>query len=530
MENQQRQQVKKYLDLLWQRWKLITACVLVAVTVGLVLYLRVPKQYKSSALLSYEAQQINPGRMSPERGGQRLRDTVSTLSEMVMSRNNLEKLIIQFDLYPESRQELPIEDVIESMRKKITITPSSRGDTFTVAFQGPQQDKVMKVTNALASKFIEENLKYREERATETSKYTEDELNMSKVVLDKKEQAMRDYKLQFYNEMPEQRNSNLDRLSSLHEQYQGMQDSIQDLERTRVMALEQIALRKRLGSVLVGGNQSGSNAASSSPNPSMGKYGQLQQLQNYLDGLLGKYTEKHPEVRRTRKSIEKLEADLQTEPDTENAKTSSATGGKRRTPQDVEIQQLQLQVNAIDLNIKKLRADQEKIKVEISRYEKWIEAAPVREAEWNALTRDYSELRRHYDYLVAQNLQAESVENLERKQKGSKFKIIDPARFPDKPFKPDFKKMLLLALGVGGGLGVGLTLGLDFLDTSFKDVDSIESVLGVGVICSVPYLDTEKEHRKQRLSFIVCGGVLFVYAIALAAALVYLYQQGRIIL
>jgi polysaccharide chain length determinant protein (PEP-CTERM system associated) len=527
MENQQRQQVKKYLDLLWQRWKLITACLLVAVTVGLALYLRVPKQYKSSALLNYEAQQINPGRMAPEREGQRLRDTVSTLSEMVMSRNNLEKIIKQFDLYPEQRQVLPIEDVIEAMRKKITITPSSRGDTFTVAFQGPQQDKVMKVTNALASKFIEENLKYREERATETSKYTEDELNMSKVVLDKKEQAMRDYKLQFYNEMPEQRESNLTRLSSLHDQYQGMQDSIQDLERTRVMAREQIALRKQLGSALGSGNQAGNTPGS--PDLSMGKYGQLQQLQNYLDGLLGKYTEKHPEVRRVRKAIEKLEADLQVESAAEGKKRTDKSR-KRRSPQDMEIQQLQLQINAIDLNIKKLRADQEKITVEIDQYEKWIEAAPVREAEWNALTRDYNELRRHYDYLVAQNLQAESVENLERKQKGSKFKIIDPARFPEKPFKPDFKKMLLLALGVGGGLGVGLTLAFDFLDTSFKDIDSIESVLGVSVICAVPYLETQKEHRKQRVSLIVFGSILLIYTIALAAALLYLYQQGRIIL
>ena len=54
--------------------------------------------------------------MSPERGGKRLRDTVSTLSEMVMSRNNLEKIIRQFDLYQKDRQKLPIEDVIESLR------------------------------------------------------------------------------------------------------------------------------------------------------------------------------------------------------------------------------------------------------------------------------------------------------------------------------------------------------------------------------------------------------------------------------
>ena len=528
MENQQRQQVKKYLDLLLQRWKLIITCLLVAVTVGLAMYLRMPKLYRSSALLSYERQQINPGRMAPERGGQRLRETVSTLSELVMSRNNLEKLILQFNLYPESRQKLPIEDVIEKMRKDITISPSSRGDTFTVAFQGTQQDKVMKVTNALGSKFIEENLKYREERATETSKYTEDEMNMAKAVLDKKEQAMRDYKLKYYNEMPEQRQSNLARLSSLHEQYQGMQDSVQDLERTRVMAQEQIALRKRLGSALAG--QAGiGNEAAASARP-VGKYEQLQQLHQYLDGLLNKYTDKHPEVRRTRQLIAKLEADLEAEPQTEKSTSDSDNRKVRPLPQDPEIQQLQLQVKEIDLNIKKLKKDQEKIKSEIGRYEKWIEATPVREAEWNALTRDYSELRRHYDYLVAQNLQAGSVEHLERKQKGSKFKIVDPARFPEKPFKPDFKKMLLLALGLGGGLGVGLTLGIDFLDTSFKEVDDIESVLGVGVICSVPYIETGSEMRKKRIHLILSASFFVLYTMALGAALIYFYLQGRIVL
>ncbi|MCF6186582.1 MAG: Wzz/FepE/Etk N-terminal domain-containing protein [Desulfobulbaceae bacterium] len=529
MENQQRQQVKKYLDLLLQRWKLIVACLLVAVTVGLALYLRIPKLYRSSALLSYEQQQINPGRMAPEREGQRLRDTVSTLSELVMSRNNLEKLILQFDLYPEARQKLPIEDVIEAMRKDITISPSSRGDTFTVDFQGTQQDKVMKVTNALGSKFIEENLKYREERATETSKYTEDELNLAKVVLDKKEQAMRDYKLQYYNEMPEQRESNIARLSSLHEQYQGMQNSVQDLERTRVMAQEQIALRKRLGSALAGGAQGAAGQDSSSAQP-MGKYERLQQLRQYLDGLLNKYTEKHPEVRRTRQLIAKIEVDLESEPPSEKSTAGSENDRVYRSPQDPEIQQLQLQVKEIDLNIKNLKKDQEKIKGEINRYEKWIEAAPVREAEWNALTRDYSELRRHYDYLVAQNLQAGSVEHLERKQKGSKFKIIDPARFPDKPFKPDFKKMLLLALGIGGGLGVGLTLGLDFLDTSFKDVHDIESVLGVEVVSSIPYIETSSEIRKQRIYLIFSVSFFFLYTVALGAALIYFYLQGRIVL
>ena len=525
MENQQRQQVKKYIDLLVQRWQLITGCLLVAMTIGLGIYLKMPKLYHCTALLSYEKQQINPGRMAPEREGQRLREIVSTLSDLVLSRNNLEELIKQFDLYPEARKKLPIEDVIEMMRKNISVTPSSRGDTFSVTFQGTRQDKVMKVTNALAAKFIEENLKYREERATETSRYTQGELNMAKAVLDKKEQAMRDFKLQYYNELPEQRADNLARLTALHEQYQGIQDSIQDLERTRVMAQEQISLRKRLGNALAAGN-SGAGSGNRAADQPMSKYERLQQLKQYLESLRSKYTDKHPEVRRTRQMIAKLEADLRAHPD--SGKTRKGTVS--HVPLDPEIQQLKFQIKGIDMNIKKLKNDQKKVLADIKQYEQWIEKTPVREAQWNALTRDYNELRRNYDYLVSQNLQAASVEHLERKQKGSKFKIIDPARFPDKPFKPDFKKMLLLALGAGGGLGVGLTLLLDFVDTSFKDVADIESQLGIKVICAVPYIELPEEARKKRFRALLSAILFLIYTLLLIGIMVYLYVHGKIIL
>ena len=119
----------------------------------------------------------------------------------------------------------------------------------------------MKVTNTLASLFIEENLKYREERATETSKYTESELAMSKKVLDEKELLMRDYKLKYFNEMPEQRQGNLAQLQALIQQNQGIQNSIQELERTKVMAQEQAGMQQRLASLRVAmePNQGGAN-------------------------------------------------------------------------------------------------------------------------------------------------------------------------------------------------------------------------------------------------------------------------------
>ena len=157
-------------------------------------------------------------------------------------------------------------------------------------------------------------------------------------------------------------------------------------------------------------------------------------------------------------------------------------------------------------------------------------AAPIREAEWSALNREHGELRRHYDFLVSQNLQAGSALNLERKQKGSQFRIEDSAQVPVKPIKPNFLKIMAIALAAGCGIGGALAFGFDLLDTSFRSPASIESALGVEVICSIPYLPLKREIIKKRF-FQVLGWILFIAGcLAIAAAFVYFYQQGQIFL
>jgi hypothetical protein len=190
---------------------------------------------------------------------------------------------------------------------------------------------------------------------------------------------------------------------------------------------------------------------------------------------------------------------------------------------------LQLQLKGIDANIQKLRADQAVIPEEIAKYQRWVEAAPVREAEWKTLTRDYEELRRNYDQLVARSLQAKSAENLERNQKGSKFKVVDSARLPEKPFKPNFLKILLAAIAAGMALSLGSILALDFMDTSFKDVQEIEDYIGVPVVCAITYIEKDTETRKARFLFLLSVALVSVYGTALLAVIAFLWLKGRII-
>ncbi|MDR2550624.1 MAG: hypothetical protein LBD10_10550 [Desulfobulbus sp.] len=522
MNNQQRQLIKKYVDLVITRWRLITSCLLLGVTIGLGYYVFVPKIYQSTALLSYEQQQINPGKMDPEQGRSRLQESLATLRELVTSRNNLEKVILQFSLYEEARKKLPLEDVIEMMRNNITIQPSGKGDIFSVSFQGGDPQKVTKVTNGLASLFIEENLKYREERAVETSKYTQSELALAKKVLDEKEQQMRDYKLKYFNEMPEQRQSNFTQLQALMRQNQEIQTSIQELERTRVMVQEQGNMQRSLASLHASGDSE--RAALRQPETDGDR---LLRLQGYLEELQGKYTENHPEVRRVKQQIQQLEA--KRAKGGSGGKQNASAGARASQAAGLEDSRTQVQLKQLDINIQQLRDEQAKIPPQIVQYQKWIEAVPTREAEWASFTRDYSELRRHYDQLVAQNLQAQSVENLERNQKGSKFKIVDSARVPEKPFKPNFLRILLAAVAVGLGLSLGYVLLVDFADTSFKNIGELEEYIGVPVICSIPFIEKDTETKKDRIVFRISLALISSYAALLVAAIAFMWIRGMII-
>ncbi len=531
MDSKQSQPIRLYIDIFLRKKVLITTCLLLGVAVGLALNVVLPKQYRSTALLSYQQQKINPNRMSPE-VEEKIHEMVATLTQIVTSRTDLEKIITDIGLYKEARKRLPMEDVVDMMRENIDISSSGKGgDTFTVSFTGGRPDQVVRVVNSLAGKFIEENLKLREDRATETSSYTSNELQMAKAVLDKKDDIMRDYKLKHYYEMPDQQEANLTRLNSLQQQYQGKQDSIQDLERTRVMLQDQITTRKNTLTAETATSAATKEKEILSGNAAEGESDaqQLERLKKLYGFLLIKYTDKHPEVIRVRHLIKKLEHEMGGQTGGGN-KGGSAVRSRSVFDTDPLIAQLTLQMKKLEIDINNLTKEKQQLGTLIKQYEKWVADAPVREAEWASLTREYGQLKKHYDYLVAQNLQAQSNLRIEQKQKGSQFKIEDPGGLPQKPYSPNFYKIMGIAVMVGLGLGCGIAFAEVVLDSSFKDVTEIETYLDLPVVCSIPYIYTEKEKRRDRIRSVGWAVAFFTGLLLLGGVFFYFLHQGRIVL
>ena len=143
----------------------------------------------------------------------------------------------------------------------------------------------------------------------------------------------------------------------------------------------------------------------------------------------------------------------------------------------------------------------------------------MREQQLTQLTRDYENTKSNYENLLNKKMEAQMSENLEKRQKGEKFQILDPANFPEKPFLPNRPK--LIAIGFAGGLGggIGLALLLEAIFPAFYSLKQLQQhTLGVPITFGIPHISSREEAR-HRLTRVAVGSVATVVVIVAALIL-----------
>jgi uncharacterized protein involved in exopolysaccharide biosynthesis len=155
------------------------------------------------------------------------------------------------------------------------------------------------------------------------------------------------------------------------------------------------------------------------------------------------------------------------------------------------------QLNEGRLEAKRLKTEEDNLKSQIAVYQRRIEETPKREQELAALTRDDDLLRASYLSLLDKKIQAQMAENLERKQGGEQFRVLEPARVPETPIKPDVKKILLIGAFAGLAAGIGLAKIRESLDHSLHTMTDVEVYLGVPVTVGIPNL--KEDRRRDRV-------------------------------
>jgi polysaccharide chain length determinant protein (PEP-CTERM system associated) len=469
-----------YIEIMRRRiWYLVIPFVLIIL--GTVLFvIFAPRLYKATTLVLVSPQQV-PEALVHSTVTTRIEERLASIAQEVMSRTRLEQVIAEFRLYQKESRTLSREEIVEKMQKDIKVElPTKRDEKgfFTISYIGADPTVVTSVANRLTSLFIEENLRVREKQAVGTTEFLAGELATTKTKLEQLEAVVSQYKRQHMGELPEQRDTNLKILEQLQLQSQRAGENLRAAQDRKLFIQKQLSdLELPISTSGGGGRSSASSTAlsNSSPVPEMaGSYeSQKDALNRQLDELTSKYTGSHPDVITAKKKL----AELEKKKETYNVKN------------DPRHKELRNQLTITDIEIKRFRSEEAQISGQMNRYRGRIENVPSREQEMASLVREYQNTKETHELLMKKSQDAQQAENLERRQKGEQFRIIDPARLPEKPFSPDIPKVLLIGLALSIGCSFGLAFIREQMDRSFHDAGDAEVTLGLRVLATIPKIE-----------------------------------------
>jgi polysaccharide chain length determinant protein (PEP-CTERM system associated) len=514
---------------IWRRRKWLALVTFVApfcAALSLVTFL--PNIYESTATVMVERQQV-PEAFVKATVTSDVETRLKAISQEILSRSRLEDLISRFGLYPNLKKNMPPEALIERMRKDIELDfhggDARRGTNATVAFaisyRGSDPQIVAQVTNTLASFYIEENLRVRERQASGTSEFLKAQLDETKRQLDEQEARLSAFKKRHLGELPQQMAPNLTQLEHLTTQLRFNND-----KQTRVLWLRdalttQLADARRVAVPVGSDTVSPATVAVADPgrvpDPSDAR---LARLRQELTELRTQYTDKYPEVIRLKAeiaSIERaaahraagLEEDVRAQPGTSPAP-------RPPVPLDPTVVRLNASIAEASAELKALKDEETRLRSAIAVYQVRVENTPAREQEFEELSRGYGITKEHYHSLLKRYEEAQLAREMEQRQKGEQFRVLDPALAAEKPTAPDRRKLLLLSLVLSLALAGGVMMLAEHLDTSFHSVNDLRALTPVPVLVSIPRIVTETDARAGRRRFWM-GAVAAVLGVVLLA-------------
>jgi polysaccharide chain length determinant protein (PEP-CTERM system associated) len=513
----------EFLDILRRRKWLIVFSVLLIFFGATVYTVLAPDLYQSSMKLLLIPPTVSEGviRSNVNIG---TRERLTILQQEILSRARL--LVVIKELGFSMGSGVGEEDMLEKMRRRLTINKNDLDtkNTFTLSFYHEDPKVAMTVASLLGSFFIEGDIKGREATGKETSTFLESRLQETRLRLEQQEDKIKRYKLQFGGELPQQEQSNLNRLQRLQEQIKNNSDSIARLQDRKVFLEAQISNLAR--NTRMAGNLNPFESAGSANQASPGDlYAELAMRRKKLEELSEKYTPLYPAVVQARWEVQRLEEKIANMRRSEkNTKGVPPPDYQKMNWESAEAQRIRQQVAAIDLEIVALKRESANTVRTIDQIQRKVERLPQREQEMISLTRDYDNIKESYEKLLAKMLDSQISQKLEEKQGGEQFIVIEPANLPTRPSKPNRLKVLGLALLVSLVIGAGSPFALEMLDPTLRGSEEFKCFFDVPILAVLPVI--QNDQLKRRIAVrraAVVGGLVSI----LGAYLVFLVVHGQ---
>ena len=471
----------EFLVMVWRQKWLILGSAILSLAVAGAYCIVAPKQYRSETLILVEDQKIPELYVQGVAEGN-LEQRIFLIQKQLTSSAILGDIVKEFNLYPEVVERYGQDGGTSMLAQALLVEMVGKGqrgnfvgrsgiDAFMVSFAHEDPSVAMKVTGKLASKFIEENLKARELTAEGTTEFFESEVRRAKVELEKKEDHISQFKSAHIGELPQQVEANLRALDRLQSDLNATNENVQRQTDRSAMIDKSIQEYERFGTknpVLAVG-----------PTAIDPLFPRLKELQEKLVRLDAEFLEGYPEIVLTKEEIRQVEGKLEKlyGPDV------FKPGDKLIDPYLRDLMR-QREEGKSEITLHKLR--QALLHAQKENHEKRIDRAPEVEQELLILERDYDNMKNNYRALLDKRLNAMVSQNLEKRQQGAQFRILDTANFPTRPEKPNQPRILIFGFLFGCAIGLGIAVIREQLHPQFRRPEEVEQLFGPQLLAVIP--------------------------------------------
>ena len=523
-----------------------------------------PATYKSTATILIEEQEV-PSELVHSTITSFADQRIEIIKQQVMSRNSLWKVVEQYNLYSEMRQQSSTEEVVKQFIKDIEVEVISADVidkrtqhatkatiAFTVSYNSRSPEVAQRVANELTSLFLGENLKSRERQAQETTSFLKQEADNLSKHIEEVEAKLSKFKQQANGALPELMPLNLQLMNQSDRELTDLDQQIRSLEERKSYLEGELATIKPNTPIL---SVTGERILDSVE--------RLRGLRAEYAGASANLSPDHPDVMRMKQEIAALEKETDATPETEEigkrlidarAKQASLTDSLgpdhpdvlqiKRTigalerelgrigktalnrpiqrPENPAYINIQAQLNSTTSSLEALKQSRAIVKRRVYEYAKRIERTPEIEPDYLALARDRDTSAQKYQDIRSRLMEAKVSEGLEVQRKGERFSLIDPPGLPESPEKPNRKAIALLGfiLAIAGGGGSAALA--EHLDRSIRDPQQMVRLTHAFPLAVIPY-QPNKEDLARALSRrrLIGGASLAALALILLAGHVF---------
>ena len=405
---------------------------------------------------------------------------LNTLTQQVLSDSRLQEILDKDHLYPEMQNKKSKEEVLEYMREKTKIElkqtpqPDQGLSSFSISYEDEDPSLVANVANHLAASFIEWNLRVRQQQALGTTEFLSKELQQAKQSLEEQEGQLEAFKMKHVGATPDELNGNLQALSRLQAETQSNMDAISRLDQERILLTQVKPTELR-------------------DTTSLTERGRLLQEKRRLEGelwnLKRQFTDTYPDVIMVTEQLKNLNARLATMPEPPANSTESYDTNS------------QVRLGLIDKELQRHRQQQAALQQQIQSYQWKVDSVPVLETQLAQLTRNYETSRQNYQSLLDKTFSAGMSEELERTQQGKRFTVLDSAKTPGKPIKPDRVLFIAGVLVLALLLPAGVIVGVYLMKGSVKSEIELKEMLpfNIQVLGAIPPIVSQADLRRTRM-------------------------------